>query len=162
VVAGVSKQEWPPLLRLGFHDLDAGSRRRICLDRFQESITRKGILANLESIIDLINRQAITGEIWIDGSFLTEKLNPDDVDLAFVISRAAHLGMNAGQQQFFDGLNDSRLYDQYRLDSYGITIDQGTDVGRYVHAYWLRQFGFSRSDQPKGIIRVSVPYVVTP
>lgn len=157
-----TKQEWPPLLPLGFHDLDAVSRQRICLDRFPGSVTRKRILTNLESIIDLINRQSIAGAIWIDGSFLTEKLNPDDVDLALVITRATHSGLSASQQQFFDGLNDRQLYDQYRLDSYAISIDQGTDGGQYTYAYWLRQFGFSRADQPKGIIRVSVPYLVTP
>jgi hypothetical protein len=159
---GADKPEWPPLLPLGFHNFDAVARYRMCVERFPSSITRPRISANLEAIIAAINHQSIAGDVWIDGSYLTEKLNPDDVDLALVITRDTHSKLNSVQQQFFHNLNDKQLYEQYRLDSYGIAIDVGTYDGEYTYAYWLKQFGFSRADQPKGIIRVAVPYVVVP
>jgi hypothetical protein len=162
IVADASKPEWPPLLPLGFHGLDAAARKRLCVDRFPESVTRPRILANLETLIVAVNRQAIAGHIWIDGSFLTEKLNPDDVDIALVVPRATVLAFSRAQRLFFDELSDKKLYDQYKLDSYGIALDVGTDVGDYTLAYWLRQFGFSRDDVPKGIVRISVPFVVVP
>lgn len=157
-----SKPEWPPLLALGFHALDAAARKRICVDRFPDSITRQRILANLETLIVQVNQQAISGDIWIDGSFLTEKLNPDDVDIALVVQGTTLRSFSAPQRKFFDEFSDKRLYDDYKLDSYGIAIEAGTVAGDYAYAYWLRQFGFSRSDVPKGIVRVSVPFLVAP
>lgn len=157
-----SKPEWPPLLPLGFHGLDAAARKRICVERFPASVTRPRILTNLETLIVAVNQQGIVGHIWIDGSFLTEKLNPDDVDIALVVPRATVLAFSAAQKQFFDEFSDKKLYDQYKVDSYGIALDVGTDVGDYTLAYWLRQFGFSRNDVPKGIVRVTVPFVVVP
>jgi hypothetical protein len=87
-MAGDDKEEHPPLLPAGFHALDQQARQRICVDRFSDSVTRRRILQSLEGVITEINRQSIQGRIWIDGSFLTEKLNPDDADIALVISGA--------------------------------------------------------------------------
>jgi hypothetical protein len=161
-VANGHKPEWPPLLPLGFHALDAIARRRICVERFPGSITRPRILTNLETIINQVNHSAIAGDTWIDGSFLTEKLNPDDVDIALIVTRATVQSFSAAQLQFFNDFSDRQLYDRYRLDSYGIALDVGTPEGEYAYAYWLRQFGFSRGDVPKGIIRVSTPFLVVP
>jgi len=161
-MAGADKPEWPPLLPLGFHNLDSAARRRLCVERFPDSVTRPRIFANLESIIAATNQQAISGHIWIDGSFVTAKLNPDDVDIALMISRATLRALNPAQKTFFDDFSDEKLYDRYKLDSYGIAIDEGTDDGDYTYAYWLRQFGFSRGDDPKGIIRIPVPFLVKP
>jgi hypothetical protein len=73
-MAGADKQDWRPLLPAGFHDLDQNALRRLCVERFPESVTRPQIMRNLEAAITQINQQAISGEIWIDGSILTEKL----------------------------------------------------------------------------------------
>jgi len=159
---GANNPESRPLLPLGFHELDAAARQRLCVARFPNSITRPRILANLETIITAVNQQAINGHIWIDGSFLTEKLNPDDVDIALVVTRATVQGFNHVRRQFFSAFSDQQLYDRYKIDSYGVAIDVGTDNGQYTYAYWLRQFGFSRSDDPKGILSVAVPFLVAP
>ena len=58
--------------------MDLQAVRRTCVDRFPQSITRPGIMVNLEYLIGLVNQKALNGEIWIDGSFLTEKLNTKD------------------------------------------------------------------------------------
>jgi Family of unknown function (DUF6932) len=161
-VAGAGKEEWDPLLPLGFHDLDPADRHRLCVDRFPDSVTRPRILTNLEDVIARINHQGIGGQIWIDGSFLTEKLNPDDADVALVVTGTELRGMSGSQRRFFDDFRGRSLYDRYRIDNYGIAIDLGTVQGDYFYAYWLRQFGFSRASKPKGILRISVPFLVTP
>jgi hypothetical protein len=161
-VAGADGREWAPLLPAGFHDLDANARRRLCVDRFQDSLTRPRISTNLEGIIGEINRAGITGQIWVDGSYLTEKLNPDDADIALVISTAVLNGMTGAQRSFFDNFRTTSFYDQYKIDNYGIALDQASAASHWLYAYWLRQFGFSRSEEMKGILRVSVPFVVTP
>jgi len=117
---------------------------------------------NLESTISEINRHAIPGSIWIDGSFSTEKLNPDDADIALIVSRANLLGLSVAQRQYFDNFSTISYYDQYRIDNYGIVLDQSSVVDHWIYAYWLRQFGWSRADEMKGIVLVSVPFLVVP
>jgi hypothetical protein len=129
-MAGANKDEWPPLLKAGFHEFDQVARRRLCVERFADSVTRPRIMQNLETKIIEINHQAIPGEIWIDGSFLTEKLNPDDADIALILSRASLLGLSPAQRGWFNAFRGTSLYDQYRIDNYGIILDPTQDEGR--------------------------------
>jgi hypothetical protein len=153
------KDEFPALLPSGFHTLDVDDRRRLCVDDFPSSATRPIIMANLERLIVQIDKCGITGEIWIDGSFMTEKLNPDDVDIALIISQSEFANLSIKQRLFFSDFCDNSYYDALKIDNYGVVIDN-TDNGRWTYCYWLRQFGFSRRDQRKGIVKVSLPAVV--
>jgi len=117
-------------------------------------------MSNLEKMIEKINHSAIAGTIWVDGSFLTEKLNPDDADIVFVISRDAYRAMTVPQRQFWQWYKQNDFYDSHRVHNHWAILDPQDASGEYVYAYWLRQFGFSRGDKIKGIASVSVPHVV--
>ena len=161
-MAAAGQPEFPPILPAGIHEVDLPGRRNLCLDRFPASVTRPRIFANVEAVVTDINRNAIAGEILIDGSFLTEKLNPDDADLVFLITDSVFKGLNVVQRSFFDNFRKNSLYQACRIDNYGVVIDENGPTGVLVYAYWLRQFGFSRKDEMKGILRISVPFLVTP
>jgi len=50
--------------------------RELCVTPFPLSNTRPAIMAGLEQLLqDLIN-YGISADVWIDGSFLTEKIDP--------------------------------------------------------------------------------------
>jgi len=115
---------------------------------------------NLESAISEINRQSIPGTIWIDGSFLTEKLNPDDADIALIVSRQSLVSLSVAQRDFFDNFSTTSYYDRYKIDNYGIVLDPSAAFDHWLYAYWLRQFGWSRDDKMKGILTVQVPFLV--
>jgi hypothetical protein len=161
-VAGADKEEFPPLLPPGFHPMDLATLRRLCVDRFPASFTRPGIMNNLGQIIARINSSGIPSRLWIDGSFLTEKLNPDDVDISMNISAQVYFGMPANQRAFFDGFRNNSLYASHRVDNYGLIIDESRPEGIWLLAWWLRQFGFSRADEMKGIAEIQIPFVVVP
>ena len=147
-MTGVDKEEFPPLLPAGLHSLDVNGRRRLCVERFGDSVTRPRIISNLENTIIEINRQGIMGQIWIDGSFLTEKLNPDDVDVALVLLRSTYQSLSVDQRHFFDNFRRTSRYDQYKIDNYGIVLEPAQATDQWMYAYWLRQFGFSRVLSP--------------
>jgi Family of unknown function (DUF6932) len=159
-VAGADKEEFKPLLRDGFHTFGLDDRWRLCVERFPGSDTRPEIMANLEHLLVQINEQMIPAEIWIDGSFLTEKLNPDDVDIVMIVTRATFEGLSTEQRLFLDDFSTVSMYDDLRIDNYGAVVDE-TDHGKGVYSYWRRQFGVSRGGEMKGILQVSVPFVVT-
>ena len=117
-------------------------------------------MGNLERVIAEINKQGIAGDIWIDGSFLTEKLNPDDVDIAFIVSTTVFHNLSTSQRRFFEQFSGTSLYDLYKIDNYGIVLDHGDPRSHWLYSYWLRQFGFSRADEMKGILKIAVPFVI--
>ncbi len=154
------KEEFDPLLAPGLHEMRVEELERIAVQRFPNSVTRGRIMENLTSIIQLINQKSIPGDIWIDGSFLTEKLNPDDVDLILIVSETNYRAFNADQKSFFDWFRNTSLYDQYRCDNYATALEPGSTLGEYMHAYWLRQFGFSRDNKLKGLALIKTPFLV--
>lgn len=156
-MAGADQAEYDPLLPVGFHDLDLDGRRRLCVERFEQSVTRPRIMSNVEALVAEASQQSIVGEIWIDGSLLTEKLNPGDADIALVISSAAFRALSVTQRLFFDHFRRASLKASFKIDNYGIVIDPSEAHDQWQYAYWLRQFGFSRDNKMKGILRVKLP-----
>nr|UXE45888.1 hypothetical protein Hi04_10k_c5418_00011 [uncultured bacterium] len=119
-------------------------------------------MKNLATFLQKVNQSNIQGAVWIDGSFLTEKLNPDDADMAFIITSSVLAGLTGAQRAFFDWFRSNSFYDSHKIDNYGLVIDQTSAAGEWLYAYWLRQFGFSRSNQAKGIISMPMPHLVVP
>jgi hypothetical protein len=161
-VAGASKPEFPPLLKPGFHPVGLEGVRRLCVHRFPQSVTRPRIMQGLDEVVAMINRSGIRGEVWVDGSFLTDKLNPDDVDIILVLTRKDYDGLLVDQRSFFRWFRTTSLQQQYRCDNYGVVFDDGVPESEWLKAYWLRQFGFSRSDDMKGLAVIKVPFLVVP
>lgn len=102
------------------------------------------------------------GELWVDGSFLTEKLNPADVDLLLRVSVVDYAAMSINAQQFFAWFASNSLKQQHNCDNYAYVTDPTRAESEYLNAYWLRQWGFSRGNNMKGIAVMRVPFLVTP
>jgi hypothetical protein len=103
-LAGHHKQEYPPLLTQGFHRMTVGELRELCVTKFPASKVRGDIMAGFEAIYERAIAVGIEGEVWIDGSFLTNKIDPLDVDL--IILTDAHFRDNGTpvQQEFIEWL----------------------------------------------------------
>ena len=84
------KPEFPPLLGPGLHPFSWLELRAACVDAFPLSQTRLEIFTGLEEVIRELQRLGITGELWLDGSFLTRKIDPDDIDLVLGVPRACY------------------------------------------------------------------------
>lgn len=87
-MSALEKEEFKPLLPAGWHAMDLEAARRLCVTRFPFSISRPRIMSLLEDVIVMMQQARMRGEIWLVGSFTTEKMNPDDVDLLLVVSES--------------------------------------------------------------------------
>ena len=68
----------PPI----FHELSFEDIKKLCLNRFSNNERRKILLNNLKNmVIDVLEKENFSCNIWIDGSFSTIKEEPDDIDL---------------------------------------------------------------------------------
>src|ERR1700753_4504612 len=86
-MAGYYKDEYPALLSKGLHQITLVEMRDLCVysESLKNSKTRQDIMAGLELVISRIENAGIKGELLIDGSFLTKKIDADDVDILLIV-----------------------------------------------------------------------------
>lgn len=149
------KPEWTPLLAPGFHVLTMSEMRVLCVDAFPASLTRPALMANLDELVSLLLKANVPGKIWIDGSFVTGKPNPDDVDFLLEMSEAERLAMDPEANRVFEWFAQSKLQPSHKLDNYYLVRSDAPEA-EYLYAYWLRQFGFSRAQEMKGIVVIDL------
>jgi len=151
--------EHPPLLPVGHHALTLPELRALCVDRFPYSETRSAIMDGLERVIARIEESGIEGDIWVNGSFLTEKSNPNDSDIVLRLEHSVLEAPTEEQGTVLDWLR-SDLKTDHLCDSYMFCVYPEDDAravhGTWMEAYWIRQFGFNRGDEVKGIAVVRV------
>ncbi len=64
--------------------MDLAAFRVLCVDAFPLSTRRPVIFETLMDLHEKLVALAAPCELWLDGSFLSEKLEPDDLDLTIV------------------------------------------------------------------------------
>jgi hypothetical protein len=151
------------LLEIGLHPMSLEAVRALCVDdpRFAMSGRRGQLMENLETLIGGLRQIGIKGNIWIDGSFLTEKVNPRDVDILLYLDDPTVQAFSPGQKADVDWLIENKeIKDLYDCDSHvHVSFPEGHsayDFGVWMHAYWLRLFGWDEFLQMKGIAVVSL------
>ncbi len=93
---------------------------------------------------------------------MTEKLNPQDSDIILVVDEDAFKNMHNDQKRFVNWFSSADLTTSHYCDNYVMVRGKSTAEHEYNYAYWLRQFGFSRGNQMKGLAVIQVPFVVMP
>lgn len=127
-------------------------------------------MAGFEVIVEQMSRVGIEGDIWIDGSFLTTKMEPDDIDLLLVIAEH-HIGsLSRDQHDFVEWIQSSDrdpklslLCDPdlvFRLPSELEWYDHhcGSILRHYEHIYGRSVV----AGEPKGIVVLSVTKSLPP
>jgi hypothetical protein len=131
-----------------------------CVQDFPLSSTRAAIMDGLTAIAARLVKSWVVGELWVDGSFVTEKINPDDVDVVLRIGAGLYVDGLPEQRESIDWIN-SNLKESHRCDSYILMeypyTDQLYPEGELDRSYWHRQFGFSRDLEYKGIAVIKLP-----
>lgn len=117
-------------------------------------------MSGLDSVLQKLSLNGIAGQLWVDGSFLTHKLDPDDVDTVLALSGEFYENGTDAQREAVDWLNTD-LKPLYRCDCYFFMEwpegHANFAIGQWMRAYWIKQYGFSRTDQMKGIACIDLP-----
>ena len=130
------------------------------VDNIRGSRRRKPVMDGLETVIQKIIADKLEADVWIDGSFVTKKIDPDDSDILVVMKRDFYDRATIDQKNTINWLNtDLRTshlcHSQVLFECPNGHPEYNDSV--WWHAYWLRQFGFSRKDEPKGIVLIKTP-----
>ncbi len=138
---------------------------QVCVDLFPLSSIRPTIFNGLVTFVQTLESAGVPGELWIDGSFLTETIDPKDVDVILKVDGAVYNSGTAEQRAAIDWVITNQKL-TLKCDSYVLFAyppgDPLHDEGRWWYSYWHKQWGFSREDDPKGIVVVSLGTGGTP
>lgn len=141
-----------PILPAGFHDYSEIKLEKDFLNAFPGSLTRDKLVKGLNGYIDCLKAIQIPFEVWIDGSFVTNKMNPNDIDLLIVVSEQKINMLTSDQKIYLNMLlNKPMAKTKFYCDVYFCVAEN-----EQYKSYWRGWFGFSRKEVPKGIVRMKV------
>lgn len=132
-----------------------------CVDDFPLSQTRGVIMDGFVAVLQRLISVGIAGTMWVDGSFLTEKIDPEDVDLLLRISSDFYDNATLEQSTALFWFAREDLKTPYHCDCY-VWVEFPPDHPAYMiseerREYWTRQYGLSRRNVRKGIAVVDLP-----
>ena len=136
----------------GFHDWTADIVEQrfyeLLVDPF-ETARRRYLARRFFQLIDDFKKFGIAAEVWIDGSFVTEKQAPNDIDIVFIVDHKEVDRLSKGAKTRFKRFSDqSYIGNLYDCHLFIIRNDQDD-----LRDYFEDWFGHSRTGEPKGMIR---------
>lgn len=154
-------EEFPPLLPAGLQKMTLTELKTLVVDKFTYSQSRPALWSNFMEIIDKLIDEKIPCDIWVDGSSLTEKINPDDVDFVVELPIALLSTFNQTQISLIEHLGTQAFKQGKKLHSFvKLTAPAGHPFhskATISHNQWLKDFGYSYvKKEPKGIAVVEV------
>lgn len=153
----MAKPDFPALLAPGMHNLTLADIQALAVAPFPNDAQRTGLYQNLMNWVGALNACGVNGTLWMDGSFLTEKPSPGDIDCVLWYpqwSPAAN-PTAANQQRVRRLLDKPTAKALFGLDLYIETPNQVQLVHR--QAYWRGFFGFCHDTvTAKGLAEVGI------
>ncbi|MGK5512072.1 DUF6932 family protein [Brevibacillus formosus] len=136
-------------LKPGIHPYTSDDFVLQFVEGFPNSNNRPNIYAGLVNFLSALKEVLAPHCVWLDGSYLTKKPEPNDIDL--VVFYELH-DINDDEQRarvildIIQNQSENFLCDAYFCFAPDPSVDPNT------RNYWRGQFGFDRDDQPKGIV----------
>jgi hypothetical protein len=156
-----SKREFQPLLNYGLHRMSWRELIALCVEPFAHSRTRSRILEGLAQVCKQLNACQTNMQMWIDGSFLTQKPDPEDSDVVVRISSEDLETCLPEHKNLIRDIVNADNRSRYLCDFYAF-VDYAKDhtlaaQGKEKREYWMRQFGTARDGTPKGMAQLDIP-----
>ncbi len=155
-------REYPALLPRGFHYFTLAELRAKFVTPFTLSATRDEIMRGLETFARHMVNAWIVGEIWIDGSFLTEKIDPSDADV-LVRFGAGIFNVGYPEQRAAIQWVIANQKERLRCDSYPLFEYHESDApdlregSEWDRSLYIGRWGHTSDGEPKGIAVISLP-----
>lgn len=144
------KHDYPPLLAPGRHKFSLTEIEEIFVRPFQMPAKRIHLFQRLEEIIQALLISDITCEVWVDGSFLTEKPDPNDLDVTVILEPDIGEALSSEQTELIETLAEGRFADD--VDSFVFVklrrVDPNFGSEALDPAYsWGEQYGLECSER---------------
>ncbi|WP_428667494.1 DUF6932 family protein [Runella sp.] len=140
---------------------DLVSFEQVFVTNFPKSATRRRIFENYQQLIVDFKHQ-VTGSFyqWIDGSFVSEKVNPNDIDIITFLDHKIY-EIQAQKLMNFSGyeLQREKKIDSYFVKLYPVEHPHYEIITKLDTLEWLHLFSKTKVQRngnkyPKGIIQI--------
>lgn len=149
------KPDFPPMLPAGLHPFDLRSLEKLTVNDFPLSSRRPALFGSLEVYLQLLAATGLRASIWIDGSFMCSKLDPDDIDLVVVFDPDSADSLPADAQPVVESLFNTGMVKA----RFGLHVFSAAATHLSQLDYWRRTFGTQRDEvTPKGLAELRVNY----
>lgn len=153
------KIDYPPLLQNGFQEIGLWQLDQYFLEPFSNKDTerRLRLINRFKLFLEELIKLGIPLEVWIDGSFTTQKVDPDDIDVVVWAKETDTDTLSTDQGILFEKLLINRDYVRVRYD---IDVYLGDASSQSEYDKWLNEFGKDQSKlNPKGIFKLKINHV---
>jgi hypothetical protein len=138
------------LLPVGIHDATLDEIRQR-FGSFQGSDRRMRLFANFEQLVMQLRKSSRFSAIIVDGSFVTAKPVPEDIDVIVVLQRGRDWTADPGPSDYAL-VSRSALRRRFGFDAF-LAAEGGADYERYVEFFGrLRETSSIR----KGMLRIEL------
>ncbi len=132
--------------------LDLETFQEVFVANFPNSKTRVELSDNYIAFLDAFKSTVIAENFvqWINGSFVTKKLHPQDIDVVILIDNDIY----ENKQKVLYGFQNIEYYKKSKIDYYFLRLYQ-PDHAKYFRtesdlAYWKQQFTFAKKSNSFG------------
>lgn len=132
----------------------------MCVTAFPLSQNREAIMSGLEAVVQHLEQARVVGDLWINGSFLTEAIEPGDADVVLRVTAEFFDSATPEIQGFLnEWFRPGMAAKAHHCDAF---LFCEFPPGHPYHCdgiqqYWVRQYGTGHDEvTPKGIAVVAV------
>jgi len=151
----LKKADFPPLLAPGIHALTLAELQAIAVTPFLADARRALLFASFQQWVQKLQSLHVQAILWIDGSFLTSKYGPDDID-CIMWNPTTAIELTSQQWAEVRELTDRDMAkDRFSIDFY---MENPDAHGRLLRqAYFRGLFGFQHDEKtPKGFVELKL------
>lgn len=143
------------MLPPGIHHLTLEEIQRVAVTPFVADARRALLFASFQQWIWKLRALHVEAILWVDGSFVTSKYGPNDIDCIMWNPTA---GVELTDQQWVEvrELTDRKTVKvRFGIDFYMETPSESERLGR--HAYFRGLFGYQHDEKtPKGFVELKL------
>jgi len=145
------------LIEPGIHALKFDEFYDVFVSQFTTSERRQEIFDSLVDFLKSLTAAYKIQEVWLDGSYVTEKINPNDIDLVVFFEVEDYIKIKSDWNRIRAHVNIDPYCEVALNDHTKKHLNEQTYY-YFVNQrnYWRGQFGFDRVDNPKGIIKITI------
>jgi len=146
--------DFPPLYVPGIHVVTDAELEQIAVTAYPQSVRRSTLFAQFCLWRDELRTRGAVGKCWLDGSFLTEKPEPDDIDLVAFPTWPADPTPEV-QLEIASLFDKPLVKARFGLDVFVVKPGQLQEIE--LTSYWRGWFGFCRDGvTAKGIAEIAL------
>jgi len=149
------KEDFPPILRAGIHLMTLDTIRETFVSPLPEATDRIRMFSKFDQWISRLRQLNVTGTLWLDGSFVTRKPNPADLDCVLWNPSFVSDSCEEGKIEVRSMIDRVAARAAFGVDLYIETPLPHKQMER--EAYWRGVFGFQHDGRSaKGFVELKL------